>query len=76
MKNIILAGLVVFSSITTMLSGYEPFNARQWSDNYIRNFNDQYDRTEQRMQAQESNRIQRDMLNQMQRNNRPGFWSR
>lgn len=74
MKNLILTCLVLLGSITSALSGYEQFNSKQWIENRSRNFNDQWDRIDQRMQFQETNRIQRDILNEMQKQNRTGIY--
>ena len=74
MKGLILGNLALFMLVTTLLSGYEQFNAKRWADDYMNDFNNKWDRVERRMQAQESNRIQGEMLNEMQRHNRSGSY--
>ena len=74
MKKVIMFNLSIFLLITTFACSYEPVNMNKWCDNYMRDFNDKWDRVDQRMQAQESNRIQRDILREMQKQNRSGIY--
>ncbi len=70
MKTLLTFALLFAASV----QAYEAYPMQNYFKEQEREFNDRWNRVEQRMQAQESNRIQREMLQEVQRQNSSGVY--
>lgn len=71
MKRIIFAlSFLSFGAI----QAYEPFDYKKWERGFMQDINETFDRADRNYQMNESNRIQTEILKEIQRQNRSGIY--